>query len=137
MEAKDLHKSATNRILAGVAGGLAEYFNVDATLVRLIFVVLSIYGGLGVISYLVLALIMPEANVSKKTPVTQIKEQLSEVGRDSRQRPRSRGVAFFLISIGLIFLLQNLNLLPSGWANTWPLILIALGLWLLLRPYLD
>ncbi len=51
--------SATDKKIAGVCDGLAEYFNTDATLVRLIFVVLILLGGLGVIIYLIAWIIMP------------------------------------------------------------------------------
>src|SRR6478672_7726605 len=53
--------SATDKKIAGVCGGLAEYFNTDATLVRLIFVVLIMLGGSGVIIYLIAWIIMPTA----------------------------------------------------------------------------
>lgn len=58
---KRLYKSRNNREAAGVAGGLAEYFGVDATIVRILFVLATIAGGPGIILYIVLALIMPEA----------------------------------------------------------------------------
>ena len=57
---KKLHKSATDRKISGVCGGLAEYFNVDPTVVRLLWVVLSCMGGSGVLAYLVASIIMPE-----------------------------------------------------------------------------
>lgn len=51
--------SATDKKIAGVCGGLAEYFNTDATLVRLIFVVLIMLGGSGVIVYLIAWIMLP------------------------------------------------------------------------------
>ena len=57
---KRLTRSTTDRMVAGVAGGLAEYLSIDPTLVRLIFVLLALAGGPGLIIYLVLWLIMPE-----------------------------------------------------------------------------
>lgn len=59
-----LRRSATNRQIAGVCGGLAEYFDVDATAVRLLWVILSIFCGAvigGVIAYLLAWLIIPRA----------------------------------------------------------------------------
>jgi phage shock protein C len=55
---KILHKSS-DKVFFGVCGGLAEYFNVDPTLVRAGFVVFSLLGGSGVLVYLVLVFIMP------------------------------------------------------------------------------
>lgn len=59
-ESKRLYRSRINRQLQGVCGGLGEYFNVDPTLVRLIFIVLSLAGGPGLILYILLWVIMPE-----------------------------------------------------------------------------
>jgi phage shock protein C len=56
---KRLYKSKTNKVLGGVCGGLAEYFDVDPVLVRVIAVVL-IFTGMSVIAYLILWVIMPQ-----------------------------------------------------------------------------
>jgi phage shock protein C len=56
---RKLYRSRTNRQLAGVCGGLAEYFNLDATLIRVLFVVLAVLGGSGLVIYLVLWIIVP------------------------------------------------------------------------------
>jgi phage shock protein PspC (stress-responsive transcriptional regulator) len=55
-----LRRSYTDRMLAGVAGGLARYFGVDATIVRIAFVVLTIFGGAGIPLYLAGLLLIPE-----------------------------------------------------------------------------
>jgi phage shock protein C len=56
---KKLVRSRDNRMIAGVCGGLAEYFQIDPVLVRLAFVLLTIYGGAGPLVYLLLAILMP------------------------------------------------------------------------------
>jgi phage shock protein PspC (stress-responsive transcriptional regulator) len=57
---KNLYRSSTNKKIAGVCGGLADYFNVDATIIRVIFVILLLPGGLpGLIPYLILWAVMP------------------------------------------------------------------------------
>lgn len=56
---KQLYRSEKDKMLAGVCGGLAEYFNQDPTLVRVIFVLLTSFGGPGIVLYLVLWLILP------------------------------------------------------------------------------
>ncbi len=58
---KSLHRSSTNSIIAGVCGGLAEYFEVDPTLVRVIYVIVSIVSVAfpGILIYLVLWFLMP------------------------------------------------------------------------------
>ncbi len=57
---KRLYRSETNKMLAGVCGGIGEYFNIDPTLVRLAWVVFSAFGGAGVLAYIVAAIIIPK-----------------------------------------------------------------------------
>ena len=55
MEGKKLYKSSTDKKIAGVCGGIAEYFNIDSTLVRLAWVVFCLLGGSGVLAYIIAA----------------------------------------------------------------------------------
>jgi phage shock protein C len=57
---RTLYRSRTNRQIAGVCGGLAEYFHLDATLIRVIFAVLAVMGGSGLLLYVILWLVVPE-----------------------------------------------------------------------------
>ena len=57
---KKLYRSKKNRVIAGVCGGIAEYFNVDPTLVRLAWVVFTLLGGSGIIAYFIAWVIVPE-----------------------------------------------------------------------------
>ena len=57
---KRLYKSATNRKIAGVCGGIGEYFNVDPTLIRLLWVIFLLAAGTGLLAYIIAAIIMPE-----------------------------------------------------------------------------
>ncbi len=59
-EVKRVYRSKKNKILAGVCGGIAEYFDVDPVLVRLLLVLLVLMGFAGIILYLVAWIIMPE-----------------------------------------------------------------------------
>ena len=58
---KKLYKSNRDKKICGVCGGIAEYLNADATLIRLAFVLVSALGGSGVLAYIVAALVLPEA----------------------------------------------------------------------------
>jgi len=60
MQEKRLMRSNTDKKLAGVCGGLAEYLDVDSTIVRLAFVLLSLYFGNGLLLYIIAYLVMPE-----------------------------------------------------------------------------
>lgn len=59
---KRLYKSSTNKMIAGVCAGIAEYFNIDPTIVRLAWVAFCALGGSGVIAYIIAAIIIPEEN---------------------------------------------------------------------------
>ena len=58
-QTRKLYRSRTDRKLAGVCGGLAQYFNLDATLIRVLFVVLAVLGGSGLVIYLAMWIIVP------------------------------------------------------------------------------
>ncbi|MCL5045444.1 MAG: PspC domain-containing protein [Actinobacteria bacterium] len=57
---KRLYRSRTDRVLAGVCGGLAEYFDLDVTIVRLLWVLITLVGGAGILAYIVAAIVIPE-----------------------------------------------------------------------------
>lgn len=60
MNDKRLYKSISDRKICGVCGGLAEYLNVDSTLIRLIWIIFTCMGGAGILAYIIAALIMPD-----------------------------------------------------------------------------
>ncbi len=74
--------AATDKKIAGVCSGLAKYFNTDATLVRLIFLVLVVLGGAGVIIYLIAWIIIPPAGPSTDDMIDQLLKlgELKEAG---------------------------------------------------------
>lgn len=61
MSDKKLLKSKSERMICGVCGGIAEYINVDPTVIRILWVIFSLMGGSGLLAYIIAAIIMPEA----------------------------------------------------------------------------
>ena len=57
---KKLYKSDVDRKLCGVCGGIAEYLGIDSTIVRLIWVVLVVFSGTGILAYIISALVIPD-----------------------------------------------------------------------------
>ena len=61
---KRLYKSDVNRTIAGVCGGIGEYFNIDPVVIRLLWVVFCCLGGSGIIAYIIAAIIIPSKTIS-------------------------------------------------------------------------
>ena len=72
-ETQKLYRSRDERMIGGVCGGLGEFFGIDPTWMRLLFVLLTIFGGSGVLVYLVMLLIVPEEplDVTSSPPVQE------------------------------------------------------------------
>ncbi|MEI3093192.1 MAG: PspC domain-containing protein [Oscillospiraceae bacterium] len=60
---KKLYKSNQNKMIDGVCGGIAEYFGIDPTVVRLIWALFSLMGGCGILAYIIAAIIIPRNTV--------------------------------------------------------------------------
>ena len=62
MNNKKLYRSLADKKLCGVCGGLGEYFEVDPTLIRLLWVIFTFMGGAGLLAYIICAIIVPQQN---------------------------------------------------------------------------
>lgn len=97
-EVKRLYRSRRNRILAGVCGGIGEYLNVDPTIVRLMWVALTLLWGVGLVFYIIAALIIPEEPAAAGEP-----------------QPQAGGLRVLLLVAGFIVLLVGvLGLLSTA-----------------------
>ena len=84
-EHKRLHRSREHRMLFGVCGGLGEYFDVDPTLIRLIFVASIFLGGTGILISLVLLIIMPDKERLGSHPREAVRSTVDEVAGETRR----------------------------------------------------
>jgi len=83
---KRMYRDTDNRIIGGVCSGLAAYWRIDPTIVRLIFIILAIFGMAGVLIYLILWIVLPEANtVAQKLEMRGEAVNLSNIGDFFRQ----------------------------------------------------
>lgn len=122
-----LYKSRQNRMIDGVCGGLAAYFEIDPTIVRILMVLLCLMGGAGFLLYIVAMVIMPvnPEHIAVPQPVMPPAPPPTE-------RKRMWGV--ILILIGAFILMINLGFLADfGWWSfssefIFPMILIFLGI---------
>ena len=119
-----LRKSSSDRVMFGVAGGLAEHLDIDPTLVRVAFVVLGFASGIGLIAYIVLALTMPEAVEG----AAQAEDSTPPTEADARTKRNRNFIGGILVIIGVVFLLLQLEFFSwLRWDLIWPLVIIAVG----------
>jgi phage shock protein PspC (stress-responsive transcriptional regulator) len=136
-------------MLGGVCGGLAEYFAIDPVIVRLIFVLAVIFGGSGILAYIILWIIIPQkpfiiTPFNSNPPSGNTKQSddenksentefnMSSLNLNKTQSNRSIYAGAFLILLGGIFLLDNF--VPHfSFGDFWPLILIGLGFAIILN----
>lgn len=148
-------------MLGGVAGGLAEYFAIDPTLVRIIFVVSLFAGGAGVLAYIILWIVVPEepyafaapnASAGNAAGTETTSDTEGNTGTESgssqenaqpnyqqyqqamaeQKHKRSSIFGVILVVVGLLFLLDNF--IPRiHFGDFWPLLLVAIGIGLLLN----
>ena len=97
---KKLYKSSNDKVLAGVCGGIAEYFAVDTVVVRLLWVVFTFVGFAGLIAYIIAAIIMPESPLGG--PVNENYTRSDDYGTEQRNRNSSRSTSMV---VGIILIL--------------------------------
>jgi len=125
-----LVRTQDDRIVGGVCGGLGRYLNLDSTLIRLAFVLFTLAGGAGVLIYLILLIVMP-LDTTAPNPVNYAAGDDGE-----RQRRTSILVGGGLILVGLWYLLGRIPALAwLSLGNLWPLLLIAVGVWIIVNLY--
>jgi len=79
VENRRLYRSRSDRMISDVAGGLGEYLNIDATIVRLLFVFFALAGGPGLLVYIVMLLVVPEEPLDTPDSVVEVEsEEASE-----------------------------------------------------------
>lgn len=147
---KKLYRSEKDKIVAGVCGGLGDYFDLDPTIIRIIFVILTIWGGVGILLYIIGIIVMPpnpdqvrsskddiKENVKKSAQtfaqdLRQAAEDLKEPVKNDRKRlSRDQVLGLIILLLGLMFLFRNF----FNWFNLhdyWPIILVVIGILLLL-----
>lgn len=132
-----LHRSQKDSIIGGVCGGIAETFDVDSNMIRIIFTLFTIFGA-GVVIYLILWAVLPigEATHDYKTQETYTNgnnENVNTMERDhnniykvKKDNKNLNLTAFILIFVGVLLLLNNL-FSALNIHKLWPLLLMLIG----------
>ena len=126
--AKRMYLSNQNKVIAGVGGGLGEYFDIDPVLIRIGFVVLVFLHGFGLLAYIVAWIAMP------RVPADQVVVEPVSKREPSPIRKYLPGIT--LVLIGLVFLLER-TFYWFEWRYLWPVLIIVAGLALILSAVLN
>lgn len=119
-----LYRDSNNKVLGGVCSGLANYFNLDVTLVRVLFVVAFLFASFGFWLYIILWIVIPVEGARQSAFSGQQSEPIVNV-HNSKTSAIFAGI--IVILIGLLFLINNF--IPISWVwRLWPLILIVIGI---------
>lgn len=132
---KKLYRETNDRVLGGVAAGLARYFEIDVTWVRILFILATIFGLSGFFIYLILWIAIPEKPFNwnagstdyRVAGDTQPEPAITEVAKTGKSRPIA---GIILIFLGLFFLLREFDIVPYwlSLGKLWPLVFIIPGL---------
>ncbi len=135
---KRLERSRTNRVIAGVCAGLADYFKIDVALMRVLFVVATICGSFGFWMYIILWIVVPEeyvlgpGNINDNSNGDTIDITPNEEKNDRKSVNGAMIASLILIFIGLVALVDNFT--PIAWVwKLWPVPLIIIGVVLLIN----
>lgn len=143
---KRFTRSSTDKVLAGVCGGLGAYFELDPTVFRIIFVVATFFGGFGLLLYIILALLVPAEDQASDEPIKKVKAAAAQVGKAveesarevrtevTRRRGEHGWIGLVLVLAGILFLLTNFGFF--SWVDAgkfWPILLIIVGLFIVAR----
>jgi len=144
-----LYRSSGEQMIGGVAQGLAEYLNIDVTLVRILFILMVLVGGGGVVLYVILWIVLPTDerildNNNKSWNMEENKNQENNQGtpfqpNDPKYKKKDDGsliAGLILITLGVIFLV--IRYFPRiDFGDLWPVILIIVGIVLLRNAFVS
>ncbi len=150
MMSKKLTRNISDKMIAGVASGLADYFQLDVTWVRIAFVLAAFFGGGGLWIYLILWIAVPENNKPPYMFDTDYKvyddanpasDMYADKGYTSTFKPEKEKInasligGLVLIALGSYFLLDEFDIIPDWFriGKLWPLIFVVLGLSILFK----
>jgi phage shock protein C len=134
---KKLYRSNEDKMISGVCGGIAEYLDIDAIWVRLVFIITTFTSGVGLIAYIIFWILVPENPNQKSIEKTVSEKRVNEFSEKIKNRniDSSNGRylgGLILIAIGGIFLFEEF-FWKISWNYIWPVLLIGLGIHILVK----
>ena len=150
-QTKKLYRKVDDKVIAGIAGGLAEYFEVDVVIFRLLFVLLFFFGGGGLLAYIIMWIVIPAKRAplqysnSSSAPQSDSQEQGTNANKNNASAEPQQTTAtakksmpsnaslvagIILIVMGVLFLINRI----MPWVdlgNFWPVLLIIGGFFII------
>lgn len=130
-----LYRDEQHKKIGGVCAGLAEYFNVDVSLVRVLFVLAMVLGGGGFLGYIILWIVVPPAPLVSPSDEFFAASQPSPQPAPFSTVPASKGVTtgsiiggLILILLGVYLTLDQYDIINVDFNTFWPIVLIVIGL---------
>jgi len=127
---KKLYRSRTDSKIAGVCGGLGEYFDIDPTIIRIVAVLLIFADGIGLLAYIIAWIAMPQRPLA--TTEVHIQKPESEQGKEKNSSVSLLIPGIILIALGIFFLFENFYWWFDFGSFFWPVLLIAIGIFLII-----
>ncbi|HBE80647.1 MAG TPA: hypothetical protein DDW65_23105 [Firmicutes bacterium] len=132
-----LKRSAGNKILGGLCGGLGEYFNIDPTIIRLLWIVAIFWMGIPAIIAYFIALIVVSITDQKNTPAPE-ESVGNEEGAENKKAAVSISRSHFIwgwliIGVGVVILMERLGYFSRIKDYVFPGALIVAGIWVLIK----
>jgi phage shock protein PspC (stress-responsive transcriptional regulator) len=134
-----LRRSETDKMIAGVCGGVAAYLGIDSVFVRLLFVFLLFASGIALPLYLILWLVMPRETEAEVNGTAVWQSNMDEIGQTVSKganrlgKPATVGLVFILL--GAYFLLTQTGLAANLGGLAFPLFIVGFGLYFLLKQH--
>lgn len=129
-----LYRSNTDRMVAGVCGGIGEYTGLDPTVVRVAWIVFGLLGGIGFVAYIAAWVIIPARRHG-------VDWRVEDRHPDDRPADAGRGTKILgtiLVLVGVVLLIREFG----GWwfrfgvlSRLWPVLLIAVGAWMVAQAF--
>ena len=124
---KRIYRSKYDRMISGVCGGIGEYFTIDVLLVRILWIVITLFGGVGLLLYIAAVIIVPENPGHLESETEQPKKK--------NDKTFFWGALLIIVGIALIFkqmgLFHYLQIWNVPWQMIWAIMLISLGAFLM------
>jgi phage shock protein C len=131
-----MYRDHNEAIIAGVCSGIAAYYKTDVLLVRIAFIIFTLFGGLGIILYIVGIAVIPPVQNNPGSTGHHHYSLAEDINKHMAQNHNSSHaiLGLFIIIVGILFLIDNY--FPGfGFDRLWPIILILVGLLVAFRSH--